>query len=218
MNRSKVLVCAAVLVGATVLVVNQAVSQEGSGASQPPFAAKMQELMAEWMASLKPGPHHQKLENLVGSWETTTKMWWGGPNSPAVETTGTSEVKWVLGGRFLMEEHHGQMMMPDASGQMKPIPYDGIGLTGYNNTQNMYQSVWVSNADTGVLTMKGGMDPSGKLLRMYGEMDETMLDVYGRYVKYVMRFIDKDTRVFEIIDLHAGDDYKVIEITYKRKK
>ena len=40
----------------------------------------------------------------------------------------------------------------------------------------------------------------------------------GRTVKYVTRIINDDKYVFEIIDLHASDDYKVIEITYTRVK
>ena len=67
-------------------------------------------------------------------------------------------------------------------------------------------------------TMKGGVDPTGTVFTLYGEMDEVMLGVVGRTVKYVTRIVDKDKHVFEIIDLHAGDGYKVVEITYTRKK
>jgi hypothetical protein len=61
------------------------------------------------------------------------------------------------------------------------------------------------------------LDPSGKLFVGYGEMDEPMLDVQDRMVKYVTRIINNDKHVFEIYDLHAGADYKVMEITYERK-
>jgi len=44
-----------------------------------------------------------------------------------------------------------------------------------------------------------------------------MLNVAGRTVKYVNTIVNADKHVFEIIDLHAGDGYKVIEITYQRK-
>jgi hypothetical protein len=68
-----------------------------------------------------------------------------------------------------------------------------------------------------MLTMRGGVDPSGKVFRYYGQMDEPMMDIVGRTVKYVNRIINDDKHVFEIIDLHAGDDYKVIELTYTRR-
>ena len=47
-------------------------------------------------------------------------------------------------------------------------------------------------------------------------MDEPGIKVTGRTAKYVARIIDQNKYVFEIIDLHAGDDYKVIEITCVR--
>jgi hypothetical protein len=31
------------------------------------------------------------------------------------------------------------------------------------------------------------------------------------------RIVDEDTHVFEMYDLHVGDDFKVMEITYKRR-
>ena len=91
-------------------------------------------------------------------------------------------------------------------------------MTGYDNARNMYTSSWASNMGTNVFTMAGSVDPSGKLFRFYGEMDVPMLGVVGRSVKYVTRIINDDKYVFEIIDLHASDDYKVIEITYTRVK
>ena len=71
---------------------------------------------------------------------------------------------------------------------------------------------------TQLLTMRGSADPTGKVLTAYGEMDEPMLGVIGRTVKYVTRVIDQDHRFFEIYDLHASDDYKVVEIEYTRRR
>ena len=52
---------------------------------------------------------------------------------------------------------------------------------------------------------------------MYGEMDEPMMKVFGRYVKYVHTIVNNDKHVFSIYDLHAGDNYKVVEVVYDRK-
>lgn len=227
MTHRSTRILTAALLGAGMLFAGlftaRAVSDEKSGpdkkmtAPDPEAMKAMMQGMKKWMDSIEPGQHHEPLEHFVGSWNTTTKMWWSGPDAPAIETKGTSDIKWVLGKRFLVEEHHGEMMMPDMSGGMKKVPYEGIGMTGYDNVRNLYTASWCSNLGTNMLTMKGAADPSGKTFRMYGEMDEPMLDVFGRMVKYVSRVIDEDTHVFEIIDLHAKDDYKVLEITYKRK-
>ena len=219
---AKWLFATVVLCAATFLVSSQAMSDDKKDA--PPHGMDadqmkaMMEGMQKWMASMKPGKHHQALEHFVGTWETTTKVWMGGPGSPPSETKGTSTVKWVLGKRFLMEEHKGQMPMPDATGQVQLMPYEGIGMSGYDNHRNMDQSSWTSNMQTNMLTMTGSADPSGKVFRFFGEMDEAMLGVIGRTVKYVTTIQNDDTHVFEIFDLHASDNYKVIEIVYKRKK
>ena len=67
------------------------------------------------------------------------------------------------------------------------------------------------------LSSRGSVDPSGKAFRSYGEMDEPMLNVIGRTVKYETRIIDKNKHTVKVYDLHAGDDYLVIDITYTRK-
>lgn len=60
--------------------------------------------------------------------------------------------------------------------------------------------------------------PVSDVFTYYGYMDEPTMGVYARTVKTVTRIIDADTYVFEMYDPHAGEDYKVMEITYKRKK
>ncbi len=185
---------------------------------QPPSPEEMQAMMKAWKDTMTPGEHHKKLNHFVGSWTTTTKIWWGGPGTPATQTKGSAEVNWVLDGRYIMRQSTGEFMMPDETGAMKPVPVSHLGLTGYDNYRKMYVAYWADSMGTALLTMKGGVDPSGTVFTSYGEMDEPMLGVVGRMVKYVTRIIDDDTHVFEIFDLHAADDYKVIEITYERKK
>jgi len=172
-------------------------------------AAPSPEQMQKWVATMSPGVHHKYLEQFVGTWKTQSKMWMAGPGSQPMVSSGVSTIKWVLGGRFIMEEHTGQMM-----GQ----PYEGIGLTGYDNYQNMYTFSWYNSMSTATVTGRGTRHPGTGVFTFYGPMDEPMIDVHNRTVKYVTRFIDKDTHVLDIIDLHAGDDYKVIEITYTRDK
>jgi len=203
------------IVGAPT-TAQQAKPEEKSAAPKPaadkpaqPAAPDMAAAMQEYMKSIAPGEPHKQLEAFVGKWNTVTKMWMAGPQSPPTESAGTSEVRWVLDKRFIMEEHKGQMM---------GMPYLGIGLTGYDNDRNMYVASWTSNMSTALLTMAGARSPDGKTFTYYGQMDEPMLKVFGRTVKYVCKMVDADKHVFTIYDLHAGDDYKVIEITYTRGK
>jgi len=194
---------------------------EKPSAPAQPSSEDMQKMMAgmkKWMDSMQPGKHHETLNQFVGTWNTVTRMWMAGPGGPPSESKGVSEVKWVLGKRWLLEEHKGEMLMPDPSGAMKNIPYEGIGMWGYDNIRNMYIGTWANTAGTNLQVMSAAADPSGKVFRFYGEMDEPMLDIYGRMVKYENKIISGDKHVLTIYDLAAGDDYKVVEIEYNRKK
>lgn len=175
--------------------------------------------MKKWLASISPSRHHEKLGQFVGDWDVVFKVYMGGPGSPPMETRGTSEINWVLGKRFIMEKYKGTMILPDlATGGMRKSPMDGIGFRGYDNYRNMYTGLWMSNGATNVISHTGSVDPSGKVFRSYGEMDEPMLNVTGRTVKTEMKVIDKDRHTVKIIDLHAGDEYLVLELAYTRKK
>ena len=155
----------------------------------------------------------------AGTWDTVTKIWMAGPNAPPTESKGTAENKPVLGGRFLQETVSWSMPMPDMkTGEMTMLPVEGMGLFGFDNYQKMYVGCFADTTGTQLLTMRGAMSPDGRTLTMYGEMDEPMLGIRGRMVKYVTRIISDDKHVFEIYDLHAGDDYKVVEVEYTRRK
>jgi len=205
MTRRLVLAGAA-LFAVCVFMTGRAMSDDKHDPATP-TPEEMAAMQAEWAKLAAPGEHHKHLDYFVGKWRTKTKMWMGGPGSQAVESDGTSEVEWVLGGRYLLDRHQGSLM-----GQ----PYEGMGLTGYDNYRNMYTGSWLSNMSTNMLIMTGTRHPQTGVFTYYGEMDEPGIKVIGRTVKYVTRIIDRNQYVFEIIDLHAGDDYKVIEITYTR--
>ena len=198
---------AVVLCAAAVVFAAPALADEHPGAIMSP--EEMAKMMEEWTKFSTPSEHHKQLDVFVGTWDTVTRMWMSGPGSPPTESKGTSEIKWVLDGRFIMEEHEGDMM-----GQ----PYNGIGFTGYDNFRNMYAATWINNQSTAMLTMTGMHDPAGKTWTFYGEMDEPMLSVHGRTVKSDVVLESPDKYVFTIYDLHAGDDYRAVEITYNRVK
>ncbi|MGE3181780.1 MAG: DUF1579 family protein, partial [Phycisphaerae bacterium] len=134
------IVCAAIAVG---VAFKSAISQQAD-AQQPPNAAQMQEMMDKWMKTTEAGPQHEFLQKTVGEWDTVTRMWWAGPGSEPIETKGTSSVKSIHGGRFVMEEHKGKMPMPAADGTMKGIDYSGLGITGYDRYRNLYTGIWTN--------------------------------------------------------------------------
>lgn len=210
------------VVGALTVSVASVIvmAQEGQpGGMKMPSADEMKAMMDKWQKAMTPGEQHKKLGEFVGEWDVTFKMWMMGPDSPATETKGSATVTSVLNGRFIREELKGKISMPDmATGALKEMDYQGQGLTGFDNYRNTYIGSWADSMNTHMLRMAGTADPAGKVITMYGEMDEPMLSMIGRTVKYVTRIVDKDKHIFEIYDLAAGDNFKVLELTYTRKK
>jgi len=208
------------------LITSQAIPQDNPGTAaaldqemQQAAQDEMAAMMEQWMKLTAPGQYHELMKGLLGEWNTTTEMYWSGPGTDPVITHGKSSRKMVLGGRFMLQEENSTMMMPDpAGGEPTATPWNGMGLFGYDNYRNMYVGCWADSMGTQLLTMKGMADPTGKIFTYFGEMDEPMLGVIGRTVKYVTTIVDENTNTFEIYDLHAGDDYKVFRVTYERVK
>lgn len=209
------LVCLTLVFSARV----ESQQQQHAGEAPPgmPDAAQMAEMMEMMKTVGEPGPHHQHLNEFVGEWKTTMRMWIAGPNGPATESHGESNVKSIFGGRFIMEEHRADVMMPDETGQIKKHQFHGIGLTGYDNVKNLYTSVWIDSMSTQMITSTGARHPETGLYSFYGTMDEPMLGVHDRMVKYEHKFMGPDKHLMTVYDLHLSDDYKTFEILYERK-
>jgi hypothetical protein len=202
----KFVLIAVALVAVTAVVTSQAISQEG-GAKQP-SPEDVKKMMDEWLKLGKPGKPHEFLKSFEGKWDTKTRMQMG-PGAPVQESTGTAEFEMIMGGRYQKQESTGTMM---------GMPYQGFGIVGYDNFRNRFDSVWLDNMGTAMLNFSGQLDRTGKVMTMYGEMDEPGLKMVGRMVKYVIKVVDDKKFVFEMYDLAAGPDYKVFDITYTRKE
>jgi len=176
-------------------------------ATAPAQMPSQEEMMKAWMAAATPGEAHKKLEPFAGSFTVKTKMWMD-PSKPPEETAGTSENKWVLGGRFIEQRVEGTAM-----GQ----PFSGIGYTGYDNYKKHFVGTWMDSMGTMVMVSTGHADAGGKVFTFTGKMDDV---VAGKTVsvREVTRVIDNDHNVFEMYGPDkTGKEFKTMEIAYTRK-
>lgn len=177
--------------------------------AQPAAVAKPteEEMMKKWMEAATPGAPHKLLDAFVGEWNVASK-WWMDPQSPPMESKGTSSKKWILDGRFLQEDFNGEMM-----GQ----PFKGTGLTGYDNMKRQYNSSWVDSSTTSMLVSLGAASADGKTFTFDSKMDDCMTGEKDKPVRFVLKVMSKDQHVFEMFDLGGGSEKKVGEMTYTRK-
>ena len=179
-----------------------------SKAAPKPAAPSQEETMKAWAAYMTPGEPHARLARLEGSWTATTKAWFD-PTKPPEETTGSCQMKMVLGGRYLEQRFEGTAM-----GQ----PFSGIGYTGYDNVKKKYEAYWIDSSGTGMLVMAGSLDRSGKKTVYTGSMIDP---VNGKKVaiRSVDTEVDADTLLFEMwMSGPDGKMAKTMEMTYRRKK
>ena len=179
--------------------------------------AEFQKKLGSWLDKGKPGPEHLVLDQLVGSWTVETKTLINPDEQPTV-TKGEATVRWVLGKRFLLELQKSKVPMPNSKGEFQIVPFEGVGLTGFDRHRNLYVASWADTMGTNMMNFSGTASPKNKnLLRMFGELDEPLLGVVARNVRYEIVIESEDKHTFTIYDLAVADDHKVVEITYTRK-
>ena len=171
----------------------------------PPDEKAMMEAMAK---AGSPGEAHKKLDPMVGTFETKAKMWMD-PSKPAEETSGKTESKWVLGNRFVQETYEGTFM-----GQ----PFSGMGYWGYDNITKKYTGTWMDSMGTAMMNSTGKMDASGKVLTYTAMMNDPMTGKLCKITEKVT-VTDNDHHMLEMWGPDpSGKNYKMMEITYVRKK
>lgn len=118
-------------------------------AAQQEMSAEEKAQMEAWMKAMTPGAEHQGMAKNAGSWTATVTMWMA-PGQPPQVSQGTSVRRMILGGRVLADEWKGQMM---------GMPFEGFGLTGFDNVTQKWWGTWTDNMSTGLMTMSGTCDP-----------------------------------------------------------
>jgi hypothetical protein len=181
-------------------------------AGQPsPEEMKMMEV---WKQAAKPGEFHAKLKPLTGNWTMVTRFRMS-PDQPWEQSTGKAEYKWILGDRILVQTVKGDP--GGAMDDMMGYPFEGHGMTGYDNATKKYWNIWADNMGTGIMTSTGTVDGSGKTFTSTAEYDDPNFG--HKSVKTVLKIAGDDKAVFEMYDKGPdGKEFMGLEVTYTRQK
>ena len=201
---------AAVAAGSTVALAIQDKGQDKGKEAKPAAAAKADDpMMAKWAEFMTPGPEHKMLDAKVGKWSDKVTCWMT-PDAPPMAGTSTSEVGWVMGGRYLQGT---------TKGEFDGHPFEGMGTIGFDNMKKKYVSSWIDNAGTGIMMAEGTYDAATKTYTYTGNSPDMMS---GKYLpsKSTEKMTDKDTWVGEMwaTDSKTGKMFKSMEITSTRAK
>jgi uncharacterized protein DUF1579 len=208
--RAEALALAAAMAVAGLAAADQAKKPAESAQKPAEQASPMDDkaMMEAWAKVATPGEAHRWLEPVVGTWDAKITMWMA-PGAPPQESTGTSENKWVLGGRFVEQRHEGNFM-----GQ----PFSGLGYTGYDNYKKKYVGTWMDTMGTMIMVSEGDADSTGKTLSMTSSIDDIMTGKAAS-IRSEIKIVDPDHHVMEMWGPDpTGKQFKTMEIRYTRKK
>lgn len=153
------------------------------------------------------GEMHKVLAMGLGTWNTEMTGWWEEGKPPMV-TKGTCEFKMIMGGRYKQSTFKGDMM---------GMPFEGMGITAYDNAAKVFVDTWIDNMGTGIMTMQGSYDAAAKTIESKG----TCMDPVARVEKTmrsVMKMVDDKNMVMEMYEtLKGGTERKTMEIKYAKK-
>jgi hypothetical protein len=184
--------------------------EEKTSSGQP----SEQDMMAMMMELAKPGQNHKMLSEGVGNWTYKVKMWMD-PSAPPNESEGTSTVKQMLGGRYIVGEHSGKFQMPGPDGKLNDMDFKGISTEGYDNVKKKFVSTWVDNMGTGIMYAEGDYEAGSKTLTYRSELE--MMPGMKMKVRQVIKITDKNHRLMEWYEDRGGTEVKTMEIAYTRK-
>ena len=171
-----------------------------------PSNAQDQDAMQRWMEYMTPGEPHKAMGKLAGdNWKYINKLWMTPGQDPMV-SEGTAKIEMLLGGRYMHMNPKGSVM---------GMPFEGIGTYAYDNSTKKHIATWIDNFGTGIMTLEGTADASGKVITYTGSMVDPMT---GKMVgvREVITLHDENKFVMEMYDTKDGVEAKTMEMTATR--
>jgi hypothetical protein len=207
LTASLALAAAIFITGADAADTNAPASPPAQPAKDAP-RAKDAEAQAETFARYAmPGPEHKLLDRMAGNWDAITR-YWPAPGAEPVESKGSCRRKWILDGRFLMEELDGGNLV---------LPFRGLGLYGYDSFEQKHTSAWVDTMNTSILTNLGTYDKTNDMVNFAGQYKDPWTGT-KKPERGLTRFQSKDKHALEIyVTEPDGKEFKMLEITYTRQ-
>jgi hypothetical protein len=135
-----------------------------ANASEPAKAAEITPEIQACITAGTPGAQHEQLEVLAGDWDVSVRMWQQAGAEP-MACTAKLRREWVLDKRFLRET---------VESTSEWGTFQGIGYLGYSNIDGQYQSIWLDNMSTAIVSGTGSFDASSKVLSFRGSHRDPM--------------------------------------------
>ena len=192
-----------------VVAVAMAASALAQAPGEQPMTPEQKAQMEAWMKAMTPGKAHQDLAGKTGTWEGTSTMW-DAPTTPPQVSQVRAERKMGLGGRVLLDSWSGTMM---------GMPFEGTGMTGFNNVDGKWWGTWADNFSTGLMTTTGTCDADLKKGCTFTGTYVDPMSGKSRQNRQIVSWPSPDDERMEMWEKGAdGKEWKMMEIVIHRLK
>lgn len=195
-----------------VLITAICLTVPAAGMAQTPDQAEMNidSLTQVMMALAQPGPEHELLHKMIGTWEERMTVW-PQPGADSLVSSATTTIESILGGRFILTHSTGTMF-----GQ----PVERYAIIGFDRRHGEYTLVALDNGGTYWITASGPLDEQTKTMKMSGEDDDPIFGFTQTY-DMNMRLVNDDEIHSEVIftnpEMTGGaPEFKMIDVVSKR--
>lgn len=205
--------CGCALAAVVLMAVIPSLARQSDATKQqtspmtPEQQARYAEISKRYAEAGAPGKQHADLARYLGEWDVALKF------TPApgqmTEARGKANFRWLVEGRWLIEEFETQWM-----GE----PFKGFNLIGYDNLRKQYVTCWLDSASTSFIMARGDMDPAGELLTTFTQVDDLIRGVRDKTMRTTTRFAGPDTMIYSTQDMLWGQTTTTMEATYSRKR
>ncbi|MCK6481044.1 MAG: DUF1579 domain-containing protein [Planctomycetes bacterium] len=174
-----------------------------AAASGEPSAAEME----AWQKAMALGEEHRRMAAECGEWTAAGKMWMAA-GAPPTESTSEATIRMIHGGRFQVMDFRGDFM---------GMPFEGTGITGFDNVTKEYTSVWVDSMNTGTMITRGKATGPGRI-----ELTGSMKDPMGDLCNFRQVLVSTGGTTI-VMEMHVQGDkvpveYKCMEIVFTKRK
>lgn len=179
----------------------------GQPEMQLPPGMTMEDMKAYMEAGMK-GPMHDRLQECVGTWTGKTTMWMSPDAKPEV-TECKATFTPMFDGKFVKMDMSGDSGMG--------MPFNGLGIYGYDNVSKKFQSTWMDSMSTGMMMGTGDLS-SDKSTITWSFNFTCPITKKAAVMREIDRRVDANTTVIEMFgpDPKTGKEYKMMEVSMKR--
>lgn len=157
-----------------------------------------------WQRATTPNENHKLLGIFVGDWTYNFRSW-SSPGAKPQESSGTAQNRWAMGERYLIQQTR-------SNGEKKP--FEGLGITGFDNISNQYVSTWVDNTSSGLMKATATFDPKTNTFNESG----TIPGQKGEPFRAEWKIIDASHyRYTMYLPTQSHKEFKSLEVTYTRR-